>query len=83
MGAKRKVTYYIDEDVLQAARVAAARQGIRDSAVVQAALRKYLGFEVIEQARARSEFKDDDEALAFAVAEQHAMRAEKRAQGDH
>ena len=78
MSTKRKATYYLDEEVLRATRVHAARQGIRDSDVVQAALRRYLGFELVERIRARSDLAED-EAMALAIEETHAYRAEQRA----
>ncbi len=76
--AKKKVTFYLDEDVLRAARVRAARDDRRDSEVVEAALRSYLGFDVVERVWARSDL-DEAEAMALAVSEIHAMRDEKRA----
>jgi len=82
MSAKRKVTYYVDEEVLRATRVLAAREGIRDSDVVQAALRKYLGFQVVDEMRKRSNLTED-EAMALAIEETHAYRAEKHAAGGH
>jgi hypothetical protein len=75
---KRKVTLYVDEDVLRAARVRAARTDKRDSEVVEDALRAYLGFDVVARAWARSDLSED-EALTLAGAEIHAVRAEKRA----
>ena len=77
-GTKRKVTVYVDEEVLRAARVRAARTDTRDSEVVEAALRAYLGFEVLARVWARSELTED-EAMQLAVAETHAARAERRA----
>ncbi|MBA3877573.1 MAG: hypothetical protein C0498_11705 [Anaerolinea sp.] len=74
---KRKVTFYVDEDVLRAARVRAARTDRRDSEVVEEALRAYLGFEVVNRVWARSNL-DEAEAMRLAVAETHAVRAEKR-----
>src|SRR5262245_39418312 len=80
MGAtgKRKATFYLDEDVLRAARVRAARGDRRDSEIVEAALRAYLGFDVLERVWARSDL-GEDEAMQLAVSELHAMRDEKRA----
>ena len=75
---KRKVTLYLDEDVLRAARVRAARADKRDSEVVEDALRAYLGFAVVARLWARSDLSED-EAMALAVAETHAARAERRA----
>ena len=77
-GTKRKVTLYVDEDVLRAARVRAARTDKRDSEVVEAALRAYLGFEVITTVWARSDL-GEDEAMRLAVEETHAVRAQQRA----
>ena len=75
---KRKVTFYLDEDVLRAARVRAARNNQRDSEIVEEALRGYLGFDVVERVWARSDL-GEDEAMQIAVSELHAMRDEKRA----
>ena len=77
-GTKRKVTLYVDEEVLRAARVRAARTDTRDSEVVEAALRAYLGFEVVSSVWTRSDLTED-EAMRLAVAETHAVRAERRA----
>lgn len=75
---KRKVTLYLDEGVLRAARVRAARTDKRDSEVVEDALRSYLGFEAVERVWARSTLSED-EAMRLAVEATHAARAERRA----
>jgi hypothetical protein len=75
---KRKVTVYVDEDVIRAARVRAARTDKRDSEVVEEALRAYLGFDVLARVWARSDL-GEDEAMRLAVEETHASRVEKRA----
>lgn len=77
MAKKRKVTLYLPDDVLRAARVRAARTDRRDSEIVEEALRAYLGFDVLERVWARSDL-GDDEAMELAVSEIHAMRDEKR-----
>ena len=73
--AKVKVTYAIDESVVRAARMRAARTNRRDSEVVDAALREYLGItlfeELTELARTRPAISLDE-----VVAEQHAARNE-------
>lgn len=71
--AKKKATVYVEEDVLRAARVAAARAGKRDSEVFEAALRRYLGFELLDRVWARSDL-DEDEAMALADEAKHATR---------
>jgi hypothetical protein len=75
---KRKVTYYISEDVLRAAKVGAARADQPDSELVERALRSYLGFDVVERVWARSELTEQ-KALDLAVSEAHARRRRKRA----
>ncbi len=80
MAVKKKVTLYVDGDVMRAARVRAARTDKRDSEVVEDALRAYLGFDVLAGVWARSDLSED-EAMRLAVKETHAARAEKRARG--
>ena len=71
--AKRKTTIYVEEEILRAARVAAARSGKRDSQIVEEALREYLGLGVVNRAWSRSTLTEDD-ALALAYEELHASR---------
>jgi hypothetical protein len=78
MANKKKVTLYVDEDVMRAARVRAARTDKRDSEVVEEALRAYLGFDVLASIWARSNLSED-EAMRLAVEETHAARVDKRA----
>ena len=80
--AKRKVTYYISEDVLRAAKVGAARADQPDSELVERALRRYLGFDVVERVWARSDLSEK-EAMDLAVSEVHASRRRKRAARRH
>lgn len=75
---KRKVTFYLGDDVLRAARVRAARSNRRDSEIIEEALRAFLGFDVVERVWERSDL-GGDEAMQLAVSEQHALRNEKRA----
>ena len=77
---KKKVTFYLPEDVLRAARVRAARADRRDSDIVEEALRLYLGFDVVDRVWARSDL-GEDEAMELAVSETQALRDEKRAAG--
>jgi len=67
---KRKTTVYLEDELLRAARVTAARSGKRDSQVVEEALRAYLGLELLERVGARSSL-DEAEALALATEERH------------
>ncbi len=77
---KKKVTLYLDEEVVRATRVRAARADRRDSEVVEEALRAYLGFDTVQKVWARSDLTEDA-AMKLALSELHAMRAEKRAAG--
>ena len=70
---KARTTLTIDERVLRAVRVRAARTGKRDSEVIEEALKRDLGLDVLEQAWAASDL-GADEAMALAVESQHATR---------
>ena len=63
----------LDEHVLRAVRVKAARTGRRDSDVIEEALRRDLGFDLLEHAWERAEL-DEEEALRLAVEAQHESR---------
>lgn len=76
--ARKKVTLYVDPDVLRAARVRAARTDRRDSDVVEEALRTYLGFDVVERVWRRSDL-DETDAMELAVAETRSVRGQRRA----
>jgi metal-responsive CopG/Arc/MetJ family transcriptional regulator len=72
---KERATYSLDGSLLRATRIAAARQGKRESEIVEDALRSYLAFGLLEEIWAKNTGDlDGDEALALAVAEQHAAR---------
>ena len=69
-----RTTLSIDDQVLRAARIAAARSGKRDSELVEDALRAYLGLAVVDRVRARSDLTPD-EAEQLAYEELHASRS--------
>ena len=75
--AKTKTTVYVDDEVLRATRIRAARAGKRDSEIVESALRAYLGFDAIESVWARSDLSEQ-EALTLANEEVHAARSSRR-----
>lgn len=79
--ARKKTTVYLDEGLLRQAKVAAARSGRHDYEVFEAALRRYLGLEVVDRVWGRNAANplDADEALALAYAELRAHRAENPA----
>ena len=70
---KVRTTLTVDEGVLRAVKVRAARTGKGDSEVIEEALRKELGFDLLERIWARNDMPEDD-ALALAVEAQHEMR---------
>jgi hypothetical protein len=73
---RRKTTVYLEDDLLRATKVAAARTGKRDYQVVEEALRAYLGLELLERVGARSKLTED-EALDLAYQELHRSRRSK------
>ena len=74
---KVRTTLTVDEGVLRAVKVRAARTGKGDSEVIEEALRKELGFDLLERIWARNDMPEDD-ALALAVEAQHEMRKTAR-----
>lgn len=81
MVAKAKTTVYLDQEVLRATRVAAARAGKRDSEIVEEALRRFLPRGILESIwahqRERGLELSEEEALELAYSELHAMREER------
>ena len=75
--AKTRTTVTLDERVMRAVRVKAARTGRRDSDVIEEALRRDLGFDVLERMWERADM-DEDEAMELAVEAQHDSRRSKR-----
>jgi len=75
--AKTRTTVTLDERVMRAVRVKAARAGRRDSDVIEEALRRDLGFDVLERMWERAD-TDEDEAMELAVEAQHDSRRSKR-----
>jgi hypothetical protein len=70
---KLRTTVTIDERVMRAVRVKAARTGRRDSDVIEEALRRDLGFDLLERIWTRAELSED-EAMELAVEAQHEAR---------
>ena len=63
----------IDEDVLRAVKIRAARTGRGDSEVIEGALRRDLGLDLVERLWAEDGLPEA-EATALAVEAQHATR---------
>jgi Ribbon-helix-helix protein, copG family len=70
---KARTTITLDERVLRAVRVKAARSGRRDSDVIEEALRRDLGLDLLERVWQSADL-DEDEALGVAVEAQHEAR---------
>lgn len=75
--AKTRTTLTIDEDVLRAVKVRAARSGKGDSEVIEEALRRDLGLDLLERLWTRIDLPED-EAVEVAVQAQHATRRRRR-----
>jgi hypothetical protein len=81
-----QLTVMVDGSVLAALRRAAARDGVPEDELVDEALRRWFGLRGLgvldDQAERRatdSECVDDDAAMALAVREVRASRAQRRA----
>jgi hypothetical protein len=75
--AKTRTTLTIDEDVLRAVKVRAARTGKGDGDVIEEALRHHLGLDLLDRLWARNDLTEG-EATSLAVEAQHATRRRKR-----
>ena len=70
---KVRTTLTIDPEVLRAVKVRAARPGQGDSEVIEEALRRDLGLELLDRLWAANDL-DEADALARAVEAQHRTR---------
>jgi hypothetical protein len=75
--AKVRTTLTIDEDVLRAVKVRGARTGKGDSEVIEEALRRELGFDLLDRLWQRNDL-DEEQALGLAVEAQHTTRSRSR-----
>jgi len=78
---KTRTTVTLDEEVIRAVKVKAARTGRRDSEVIEESLRRDLGLGALEDLWARVRPAPEGEGLDLATAELRAMRGEGRAAG--
>jgi len=76
---KKRVTIYVDEEVLRAAKVRAAREGRHDDDVVDAALRQYLGFDVVDQMRQPNPDVDEATMMVETIGALREVRGERAA----
>lgn len=70
---KTRTTLTIDEDVLRAVKVRAARLGRGESEVIEEALKRDLGFDLLDRLWQRNDLTEDD-AMALALEAQQATR---------
>ena len=75
--SKVRTTLTVDADVLRAVKVRAARLGKGDSEIIEEALRRDLGLDLLERLWARNRLTDQ-EATDLAVEAQHVTRPEQR-----
>lgn len=75
--AKVRTTLTIDQEVLRAVKVRGARTGKGDSEVIEEALRRELGFDLLERLWARDDL-GERQALELAVEAQHKTRTRRR-----
>ncbi len=71
--AKVRTTLTIDEGVLRAVKVRAARTGRGDSEVIEEAVRRELGIDLLQRVWSRSTL-GEQEAEQLVVEAQHAVR---------
>lgn len=75
--SKTRTTLTIDEDLLRAVKVRAANTGKGDGEVIEEALRRALGLELLDRLWSRNDL-DEQEAVELAVEAQHMTRRSKR-----
>lgn len=75
--AKVRTTLTIDGELLRAVKVKAARLGQGDSEVIEDALRRDLGLDVLERLWERNDLAEK-ESLLLGVEAQHATRSRSR-----
>ena len=75
--AKVRTTLTVEEAVLRAVKVRGARTGKGDSEVIEEALRRDLGFELLDRLWQQTDLPED-EATALAAEAQHETRPRPR-----
>lgn len=74
---KSAATVKLDDDVLTAVRLEAARSGRSEDEVVEAAVRRYVGPSVLDRLAQRNQL-NEDEAMVIALEEIAAHRRERQ-----
>lgn len=76
--AKTRTTLTVNEEVLRAVKVRAARTGKGESEVIEDALRRDLGLDLMDRLWARNDMAEDDAMTLAIEAQQEARRDSKR-----
>ncbi|HEY2719790.1 MAG TPA: ribbon-helix-helix protein, CopG family [Solirubrobacteraceae bacterium] len=71
--SKVRTTLTVDEEVMRAVKIAAARAGKGDSQVIEEALRRDLGLDLLDRLWERNKMSEED-AMNLALEAQHATR---------
>jgi hypothetical protein len=74
---KVRTTLTIDEEILRAVKVRSARTGKGDGEVIEEALRRELGFDLLDRLWQRNDL-DEEQALTLGVEAQHKTRRRRR-----
>lgn len=77
MTERRKTTMAIDAELVRAMKIAAAREDKAEYQIVEDALRRHLGFDLLERIQDRAGMTEDD-AMRLANEEAHAARRSSR-----
>ena len=75
--AKVRTTLTVDEEVLRAVKVRGARTGKGDSEVIEDALRRDFGLDLLDRLWRRNDLTEE-QAIELAVEAQHATRRRRR-----
>jgi plasmid stability protein len=74
---KVRTTVTLDEEVMRAVKIRAARLGRGDSEVIEASLRRDLGLDLLDRLWAKNDLSEE-QATALAVEAQHKTRPKSR-----
>ena len=75
--AKVRTTLTVDEEVLRAVKIRGARTGKGDSEVIEAALRRDFGLDLLDRLWRRNDLTEE-QAIELAVDAQHSTRRRRR-----
>jgi hypothetical protein len=76
--AKTRTTLTIDEEVLRAVKVRAARTGKGDSEVIEEAVRRDLGLDLMERLWSRNDMSEEEAMTLALEAQEDARRKTSR-----